>query len=750
MTIAQQGASSGQVLKWTGSTWYPGDDEGGDDWGSDVVNTTTRLTGNGTSGSPLDIARNGATSGQVLSWNGSSWAPADAATGSGDITAVNAGTGLSGGGLSGDVTLSFNSTWGDSRYVNEGQSNSITSAMITNGAVTAVDIQDGATLTEISDDDGSGSGLDADFLDGMDSSDFATSEHTHCGQRWTCTADSGLYIESDYGYGFWGITIDSSYAGVRGDGGDRSPGIYGTSSFAGGAGVMGIGSGTDGVYGYSDSYLDAGVVGVEPNDTIGHGVLGITGGRGSGVIGIAAGYSGTWYHAATIGLSNGIAGSFLADTSQYSWGVFAQTSSNTGTAIRARSLANTNSGYNYAIHASCSTGFHTNVSDSFTAIGYALRAQNYDARGVAIFASKGDMATYTVRDSGAAIIANAPDVAVYGFSPKQGILGLGDNIPNSVGVFGESEADTGTGVFGCDSDLGRYTLNDGAGVIGYSDNIGVYGEGDDTDYSVGVQGESENATTGVGVVGVAQIGVYGLGNSTASTNRGVIATVEDYTGIDAGLEGSCDDIDEDYAGYFFGDVHVSGNLSKTTGSFLIDHPDDPENKILRHNFVESPENLCMYRGKVTLDDEGAAHVDMPDYYKSLTREDEGTITLTCIGRPFMTGYEWEQGFTSFTVYGEPNREVSYIVLADRDDPAMRKLRRKVVDTKGSSTCKIPQGTMLNPDVYGMDRSKSLLKQTDVQPAEKHSIEKQDNSRTLPLDNDGDSKLDDIEVGEIQK
>jgi hypothetical protein len=46
----------------------------------------------------------------------------------------------------------------DGRYVNEGQSNSITSAMIV----------DGATLAEIKDDDGAGSGLDADLLDGVD------------------------------------------------------------------------------------------------------------------------------------------------------------------------------------------------------------------------------------------------------------------------------------------------------------------------------------------------------------------------------------------------------------------------------------------------------------------------------------------------------------------------------------------------------------------------------------------------------
>jgi hypothetical protein len=52
--------------------------------------------------------------------------------------------------------------------------NSVTGAKIQDGEVSIDDIADGATLEEILDDDGSGSGLDADLLDGQNSSFYYT------------------------------------------------------------------------------------------------------------------------------------------------------------------------------------------------------------------------------------------------------------------------------------------------------------------------------------------------------------------------------------------------------------------------------------------------------------------------------------------------------------------------------------------------------------------------------------------------
>lgn len=94
LDIAQQGATSGQVLKWDGTAWTPSNDSigaGGGGGGLDSVFTTARLSGNGTSGNPLDIAQQGATAGQVLKWNGTTWVPDDDSTGVasvawGDIT----------------------------------------------------------------------------------------------------------------------------------------------------------------------------------------------------------------------------------------------------------------------------------------------------------------------------------------------------------------------------------------------------------------------------------------------------------------------------------------------------------------------------------------------------------------------------------------------------------------------------------------------------------------------------------------
>ncbi|MBI5557356.1 MAG: hypothetical protein HY885_06925 [Deltaproteobacteria bacterium] len=65
----------------------------------------------------------------------------------------------------------------DAAYVNEGQTNSINSSMVQDGSVRFEDLMDGTVLAEILDDDGPGSQLNGDYLDGYSEESFFNLSH---------------------------------------------------------------------------------------------------------------------------------------------------------------------------------------------------------------------------------------------------------------------------------------------------------------------------------------------------------------------------------------------------------------------------------------------------------------------------------------------------------------------------------------------------------------------------------------------
>ncbi len=69
-----------------------------------------------------------------------------------------------------------------------------------------------------------------------------------------------------------------------------------------------------------------------------------------------------------------------------------------------------------------------------------------------------------------------------------------------------------------------------------------------------------------------------------------------------------------------GQLSILGSLAKGSGSFLIDHPLDPKNKLLYHSFVESPDVKNIYDGIATLDRDGKAVVELPAYFLTLNKD----------------------------------------------------------------------------------------------------------------------------------
>jgi hypothetical protein len=157
-----------------------------------------------------------------------------------------------------------------------------------------------------------------------------------------------------------------------------------------------------------------------------------------------------------------------------------------------------------------------------------------------------------------------------------------------------------------------------------------------------------------------------------------------------------------FAGHFTGNVHVAGNLSKTLGSFKIDHPLDPANRYLSHSFVESPDMMNIYNGNITTDENGFAKVVLPDWFEALNRDFR--YQLTVLG-------EFAQAIVAEKVHGneftirtdKPGIEVSWQVTGIRKDAYAAKHPIVVEEDKTTAD----RGRYLNPDAYGEPIDKAI-------------------------------------------
>lgn len=252
--------------------------------------------------------------------------------------------------------------------------------------------------------------------------------------------------------------------------------------------------------------------------------------------------------------------------------------------------------------------------------------------------------------------ASENTAAIYGYSfsiassMAGGILGSYNTSNFGTGVQG-----TGfQGVKLMDVNTAFGTGNQDLGVYGSANTAGVEGA---SVGGIGVIGYNKNAsfaaTTGVGNM----YGVYG----NAQNMPGVAAPSTRY-----GVYGFATGAAANYAGYFSGNVQVTGSLAKASGSFKIDHPLDPANKYLYHSFVESPDMMNIYNGNIVTDASGSAIVTLPDYFEALNMDFR--YQLTVIGTFARAIVAEEITNNQFTIQTDrPNTKVSWQVTGVRHD-----------------------------------------------------------------------------------
>jgi hypothetical protein len=270
----------------------------------------------------------------------------------------------------------------------------------------------------------------------------------------------------------------------------------------------------------------------------------------------------------------------------------------------------------------------------------------------------------------------------------------------------------------------------GAGITGLSGTgvVGVYGSGGNygvqgvVNNGVGVWGVAGNGNGNVGVSGTGEVGVWGTGTSygvyATANSYGVFGTGSTYgvlgeSGSSSGSGGGFSNSTTGdalftynqsggYAAFFDGNVDVDGKLSKAGGSFKIDHPLDPANKYLYHSFVESPDMKNIYDGVATLNANGEAMVEMPDWFGVLNRDFR--YQLTCIGGFAPVYIAEELANNQFKIGGgRAGMRVSWQITGIRQDAWANANRIPVEEEKEAKL----KGFYLHPQLYGAPAEKGI-------------------------------------------
>ncbi len=443
----------------------------------------------------------------------------------------------------------------------------------------------------------------------------------------------------------------------------------------------GVVLGTAGVSGSTNSAGGIGVAGYIPDGVLGSptGVLGRVGGAtaiadmGYGIYGLGEGTA-TQYSVGVVGARvSGVGATIIANA-----GVSGFTDVNSSSAVAGYVPAGVSS--SNAVYGEVPGG-STTANSNTAVLGYATGTNTQYSIGVV-----------GIRDA----------------------TGLGGTVILNAGVSGYSNS--GIGVVGV-ADSGRTAVSGGVGAVYSMPSVGVIG--------------TANVKDAIGVVGMtfadSTYGVYAHANTDHASNVGVVglagtgaSTLSDFIGV----YGEALNANTSYGigGYFVGDwygvvgvertdpslgyaVFAAGDMAATgTKPFVIDHPLDPANKELLHYAMEGPYPYNVYRGTATFDKNGEAVVRLPEYFESINAN--YSYYLTPIGAPMPNLYIKKEIENNMFVIagGIPGKKVSWMVVADRNDPYVQKAKPTDVAWKHPKI----RGKFYHPELYGYPKSMGIV------------------------------------------
>jgi hypothetical protein len=199
--------------------------------------------------------------------------------------------------------------------------------------------------------------------------------------------------------------------------------------------------------------------------------------------------------------------------------------------------------------------------------------------------------------------------------------------------------------------------------------------------------------------------LVGSVNVTADSGTGICVIAQQGTAVSAVANGAnttglfCSGTP---AAQFTGNVSVSGTLSAGAKQFVIDHPLDPDNRVLAHASVESSERVVVYSGNVTCDEHGTATVALPNWLEALATDFR--YQLTCVGGHAPVYVSRQVRDNTFEVSGgTAGLAISWQLIGIRHDAWARQHDLVVEEDKPERE----RGFYHHPEAFGKDMAVSV-------------------------------------------